>query len=290
MLERLKSIFSPGILSKYETTAAVSKHRLYALSSGRCRRTLRPVFIKQYTEEGVEVERKLDTLYRGRPLAETLLGLRHANLVRTIDVEANGAKRIEVLEGADGASLLDALGQGMLTPQQLMDAVIAAGEGVGYLHSQGLLHRMLTPEGITVSEAGAVVNDLSLLMDIEKAKYAGTMSGATRYSAPEIIKRAPADARSDIFSLGAILYESLSGMPIFANATGFERLLRVMNSKASSVSDHNAYVDGELDRVVMKAVARKPEERYDAMGEFLDELREAPVPEKLGFHAPAYAA
>ncbi len=290
MLERLKSIFSSGILSKYEVTGKVKENHLYNLSSGRCRSSLRPVLIKEYTPEGIDVEKKLDALFRSRPLTDTLVSLRHPRIVRTLDAQANGTKRTEVFEAPGGASLLGALGRGELDPAGLLEAVIEAGEGIAHLHSLGLLHRMLTPEGIVVGSGGAMVTDLSLLMDAEKAKYAGTMSGVTSYSAPEIIRRAPADVRSDVFSLGAVLYEGLGGMPIFANTAGFERLLRVMNSKAESISQHNAHVAPELEDVVMKAVARNPAERFATMGNFLEALRGAPAPEKLGFHAPAYAA
>jgi hypothetical protein len=63
-----------------------------------------------------------------------------------------------------------------------------------------------------------------------------------------------------------------------------------MNSKPENIAQHNAHVAPELENVVMKAVARYPAERYADMSEFLEALRGAPVPEKLGFHAPAYAA
>jgi serine/threonine-protein kinase len=290
MLERLKSMFSSGILSEYEVTGRVKDNHLYNLSSGRCRRSLRPVLIKEYTPEGIEVEKKLDTLFRSRPLADTLLSLRHPRIVRTVGTQANGAKRIEIMAAPGGPSLLETLGTGDVEPDGLLEAVIEAGEGIAHLHSLGLLHRMLRPEGIALGDGGAMLTDLSLLMDAAKAKCAATMSGVTRYSAPEIIRRAPADVRSDVFSLGAVLYEGLGGMPIFANAAGFERLLRVMNSKAENISQHNAHVAPELENVVMKAVARNPAERYANMSDFLEALRNAPLPEKLGFHAPAYAA
>lgn len=290
MFDRLKKMLAPGIVSKYETTGVTRRFSLYKLTRGQSRKGLRAVLIKEYSQEGLEIQRKLDRLFRTEPLAKVLPCLNDPHVVKTIEAETTESRRVEILENCSGLSLRDALAEGRLAPRELVETILDVADGLGYLHSQGFVLRHLTPESVTLTEQGAVINDLSFLMDAGKARMASTMTGVNRYSAPEIIRRSPVDHRSDIFSLGAILYEGLCGVGLFPHTTGFEKLLRVMNSTPEMISARNAYVADELERVVMKAVARAAGQRHASVGEFIAELSKAPLPEKLGFHAPAFAA
>lgn len=290
MFDRLKKMLAPGIITRYETTGSPRRSSLYKLTAGASRKELRPVLIKEYSEEGMEVQRKLDRLFRSEPLANILPCLKSPHVVKTIEAETTDSRRVEILENRSGLSLRDALAGGRLSPGELVKAILEIGEGLRYLHSQGFVLRHLTPESVTLTDRGAVISDLSFLMDAGKARMASTMTGVNRYSAPEIIRRSPVDHRSDIFSLGAILYEGLCGVGLFPHTTGFEKLLRVMNSTPEMISARNAYVTDELERVVMKAVARAAGERFASVREFIAELSKAPLPEKLGFHTPAFAA
>ena len=290
MFDSIRKMFSNGILSAYERTGKPRRFSLYGISPGRSRKTLRPVLIKEYSEEGMEVEKKLDSLYRARPLAEILPELRNPHIASTLEAETTDTRRVEIIDPVPGPTLREIMGRGEMTPRDFIDCILQAARGLSHLHSLDLVHRGLTPDVITVGEAGAKITDLSFLMDAGKAHHGSTMTGASRYSAPEILKRAPIDARSDIFSLGAILYEGVCGAPIFPHASGFERLLRVMNSKPDEPSEKNCFVNDQLNAVIMKAVAKNPAERYAAVDEFISALEAAPLPEKLGHHAPAYAA
>lgn len=290
MFDRIKKLFSTGVLARYERTGKPVPGVLCGISTARCRRTLRPVLIKEYTHEGVAVEKKLDTLYRSRPLAELLPELHSRNIAATIEAEADDARRFEVLEAVSGPTLRELMDRAEMTPREFTNCIVQAGEGLSYLHSLNLVHRALTPGAIRVCGDGAKIGGLSFLMDAHKSRQGSTMTGISPYSAPEVLRRAPVDTRSDIFSLGAILYEGVCGVPIFPHASGFERLLRVMNSKPDAPAGKNCFVSDDLAAVIMKAVANDPAERYARVDELLKALKAAPLPEKLGCHAPAYAA
>lgn len=291
MFDRLKRMIAGSILSQYTIEGATREYPMYALSPGRSKKTLQSVIVKKYTPEGIETEKRLDSIFRRRPLDVILPELRCPSIVTMLETETGEVRRVEILDTAGGESFSDLVRERRMTPQMLWKAAGQIGRGLAYLHSLGLIHRGLIPEVLITEPSGDwKILDLSFVMDEEHAKHGSTMRGVTSYSAPEIIRRAPVDRRSDVFSLGAILYEVICGMPLFPSAGGFERLMRVMNSKPVEISERNACVEHELDRVIMKAVARTPNERYQDIAEMMADLEKAPLPEKLGFHAPAFAA
>ncbi|MCD6406127.1 MAG: protein kinase [Planctomycetes bacterium] len=291
MFDRLKRMIAGSILSQYTIEGGVREYSVYTLSPARSKKTLRSVLVKKYTPEGIETEKRFDSLFRRRPLDVILPDLGCPSIVTTLETETCDIRRVEILDTAGGESFCDLARERRITPQILWKAASQIGQGLAYLHSVGLIHRGLTPEVLVAEPSGDwKILDLSFVMDEEHAKRGVTTRGITPYSAPEIIRRAPVDRRSDVFSLGAILYEVICGTPLFPNAGGFERLMRVMNSKPVEISERNAYVEHELDRVIMKAVAKTPNERYQDIAEMMNDLEKAPLPEKLGFHAPAFAA
>ncbi len=291
MFEAIRSMFAGGALSRYSVEGAKVKRSLYTLSRGRSKKTMQAVWVKVYTPEGVAVERKFDTLYRSEPLAGMLAHMRNKAILSTLECEEGEGKRLEILEGYYEPSLRELMDDGGISAADFSRVVRQVGEGLSYLHGQGLVHRGLCPETIAVGSGGeAKITDLSLVMDAEKSKHGSTMKGVTAYSAPEILRRRSVDARSDVFSLGAIMYEVISGASLFPNSVGFERLVRVMNSKPVELCERNGYVGEELDAVVMKAVANDPKERYGSVAELVEAFEAAGVPERLGGHVPAFAA
>jgi serine/threonine-protein kinase len=130
------------------------------------------------------------------------------------------------------------------------------------------------------------------MMDTAKAVSSGTTVGPVGYVAPEVIGRRGADARSDVYALGAICYEMLCGSHLFPNARGYEGLVRMMNTKPVSLAERGADCPAELEAVIMKAVEKRPADRFQTMDEMLAALAAAPVPRTLGLHTrtPAFAA
>jgi eukaryotic-like serine/threonine-protein kinase len=293
MFDKLKALFSHGILDKYMVERTVQKHSFYTVSAGRDRKTMHPVLLKVFTQEGAELEVKLDHLYRERPSAEVLPEIKSRYIVSTLEVGQCDGKRVEVLEFIAVPSLRDRMDKKQLATGDFKNLVTHVAYGLSYLHSLGFIHRGLAPEGIAVADGGdAKLTDLSLMMDAAKAAVSGTTIGPVGYVAPEVIARRGSDARSDVYSLGAVCYELLCGSHLFPNARGYEGLLRMMNTKPVPLTERGADVPTELEAVVMKAVERFPKDRFQTMDEMLAAFASAPAPRTLGNHprTPAFAA
>jgi|GEM_PF-6122421 len=291
MFERLRDIFHGGISTRYSTEGVILRHPFYTIAAGRDKKTMRPVLIKTYTDEGMDVQLKLDANYRERTLAEALPELANRFVAKTIETGKIGGKRVEVLEAAPTRALRECFEQKTLSNKAFKRAILEVCEGVAYLHSRGLVHRGLSPDAITVTDAGdAKIIDLSLVMDASKMHASGTMVGPLGYVAPEIIRRGAVDARCDIYSLGAICYEMFSGALPFPRGVGYEGLIKMINGRPVPLSERNDEVPPELERVVMKAIAKRPEDRYQTAEEMAVALSAVPLPETRRERTPASAA
>lgn len=293
MFEKIRSIFSHGILGRYNIEREIARHPFYSISAARDRKTMRPALLKIYTPEGCDLETKLDRLYRVRPIADVLPEIKSRYIVETLEAEHSDARRVEALEFVTVPSLRERLDKKQLAAADFKNLVMHAGYGLAHLHSLGFVHRGLAPEGIAVADGGdAKLMDLSLMMDMAKAAISGTTVGPAGYVAPEVIARHGADVRSDVYALGAICYEMLCGVHLFPNARGYEGLLKMMNTRPATLSERGAEVHPELEAVVMKAVERHPRDRFASIDDMLKAFAAAPMPKKLGSNqsAPAYAA
>jgi serine/threonine-protein kinase len=116
------------------------------------------------------------------------------------------------------------------------------------------------------------------------------MGGPTGYVAPEVIRRGPVDARSDIYSLGAVCYEAFSGTLPFPRGGGYEGLVKMINSRPTPLSERNAEVGPELNAVVMKALAKTPEARWQTVEDLMERLAAVALPEGIRAKVEAVAA
>ena len=284
-------MFEQGLLGKYEAGTAVLSSPFFTLQSARDRKSMRPVTLKVYTPDGVDLEAKLDRLYRKRPLCEMLGEIHNPAIVKTLECGDSHGKRVEILEPLLGTTLRARLEHGRPSSSEVRSITIALGEALVYLHSIGILHRGLSPDAVMIAPGGeAKIADMSLVMDISHASAGGTVVGPVGYTAPEVIARRPADAASDVYSLGALVYEMLAGRRLHANVRGYEGLLRLMNSKPIPLSERNPLVSPVLEAIVMKAVERKVEDRYQTVEAFLEAFAATPLPDAHGAHAKAFAA
>ena len=197
--------------------------------------------------------------------ARTLAKLNHPNIVTVHDSGiANGWCYI-VMEYVDGVTLREAIRSGQLSPEQSLNLVPVLCDALKTAHQQGIVHRDIKPENILLTSAGvAKIADFGIakLLDGDASFNAGTR----RYMAPEQVHGEGVDHRADIYSLGVVLYELLTGK------TPEDEF--VPPSEAASV-------DRRIDRVVKKTLERKPEYRYQDVREIAEELerlREDDIP------------
>jgi len=291
MLDRIKNLFAGGILARYKPEATVLRQVFFTISAARDAKTMRPVLVKVYTDEGMEVENKLDKNFRREPLGEILPGLVNRHIVKTIETGSDHGRNVEILEAAPATTLRELMDTRRLAGKDFKRIIMQVGEALSYLHHEGFIHRAISPEAIVVSAEGdAKIIDMSLIMDADLTVGGGTMVGPSGYVAPEIIRRGAIDARSDIYALGVIMYEFIAGARPFPQGHGYEGLLKIINTKPLPLIERKTNVSADLNAVVMKALARKADERFATVDEMLAAFAAAPMPENNHTNAPSFVA
>jgi serine/threonine-protein kinase len=205
-------------------------------------------------------------------------GLNHPNIVTVYDAGKAGDVVYMAMEYIQGVELrtLFVEGQAMGVPQALSIAAQVA-EGLGYAHQQGVVHRDIKPANIMVVSDGPVkITDFGIARMRASADLTqtGVMLGSPKYMSPEQVIGKRADHRSDIFSLGVILYEMLTGAAPFAGENVTALMYQIVNFAPPAPSTVNSQVPEMLDFVVAKMLAKPLEDRYQDAREVARDLRE----------------
>jgi tetratricopeptide (TPR) repeat protein/predicted Ser/Thr protein kinase len=195
-----------------------------------------------------------------------------------------------VMELVKGTRLTDLMHGGTLTLKRAVGIIADVTEALAEAHHHGVVHRDIKPSNVLVNERGDVkVLDFGLAKQLSEEPLqptdagaqallaartrSGTVVGTPLYLSPEQARGGAVDGRSDLFALGALLYECVAGKPAFGGAGALEIVGQVLHVNPPPPSRVNPRVPKELDRVVMKALAKKPEARYQSAVEMLADLR-----------------
>ncbi|MDQ4149034.1 MAG: protein kinase, partial [Actinomycetota bacterium] len=233
---------------------------------------------------------------RFRREAQAAAAVGHPNLVSVFDTGSEDDLHYIVMEYVEGKTLEEALRNGPLDPASARRIAAAVCSGLAVAHSKGIVHRDIKPANIMLERDGNVK-----LMDFGIAKAetgpdlteAGLVLGTVTYLSPEQARGEPVDARSDLYSLGCVLYEMLTGRAPLAGRTLLEIAQKLSTETPSPPSQFNPSVPAELDDVVMRALAKSPSDRYDnalAMKHDLEALDEASNRRRAGIPAVAEPA
>jgi serine/threonine protein kinase len=202
--------------------------------------------------------------------------LQHPNIVPIFDAGEEDGRRYVVTEHVHGARTLSAYCRpGSLLPiDQVVAIMYKCAKALHYAHSRGVVHRDIKPSNILLTQEGDVrIVDfgIALVADSDVSRLEG-VAGSPAYMSPEQVQGLELDARSDLYSLGAVMYEMLSGQrPFRAGALG--KLLRqVVQSEAESLRSIRPEIPEELEEVVKRALLKEPGQRYRTGTEFAAEL------------------
>lgn len=221
-----------------------------------------------------------DTSFVGRFYREAriMAKLDHPNILRCYGVGEENGWHYLAMEFIDGASMQSWLKQlGKIPVGDALHVTIACCQAMQHAHDQGLIHRDIKPDNILITTKGVVkVADMGLAKALDDdlgLSRTGTGAGTPHYMAPEQAHDAKhVDARSDIYSLGCMLYSFLAGKPPFAAETYVDLILEKQKGKYPPVRRSNSTVPERLDLMIDKAIAPKPESRYKSCAEFAKEL------------------
>jgi formylglycine-generating enzyme required for sulfatase activity/serine/threonine protein kinase len=214
--------------------------------------------------------------------ARAVARLRHRNILTVFDYGRQGDMFYLVMEYVSGGTLMGRLGW----PQDLtyaVNIVSQVGDALAHAHRQGMIHRDVKPGNILMAE-----EDWPLLSDFGLAKMvedsiqltaSGASVGTPQYMSPEQARGLEVDRRTDIYSLGTVLYEAVTGRPPFGTDSPMAVILRQINEPITPPHILRSDLPKEVERVILKALAKSPADRYQRMEEFLADLQETcPLP------------
>ncbi len=194
------------------------------------------------------------------------LSLSHPNIVKALKAGEEGGLLYYVMEFAEGKALSD-VGSSPLEEKRIIHLGIQAADALAYAHERGLVHRDVKPGNFILSSRGTLkLLDLGLAKQQqsgEELTVAGSVFGTPNYISPEGVHDSKAvDARSDIFSLGATLYRLAAGKPPFTGVNAVMIMDQVCNHPPAPLRDLNPGSSEGLEEVILKAMAKQPDQRY----------------------------
>jgi serine/threonine-protein kinase len=215
---------------------------------------------------------------RFRREAQAAAGIPHPNVVMVHDAGEDKGRLYLVMELVDGCPLSELLKERRLTLKELLRILEKAARGVAAAHEKGIVHRDLKPSNILVGEGGeAKVADFGLahLLDsTARLTKTGSSLGTPLYMSPEQVEGRAKDIspRTDVYSLGAILYEIVTGHVPHEGETMMEIYGRIVHDDPKSMTSWNAATPPDLQTVALKALEKDPERRYSSAKDFADDL------------------
>jgi len=215
-------------------------------------------------------------VHRFRREAQAAARLNQPNIVGVYDTGADDGTQYIVMEFIEGRTLAEFIGAGRSpTPVQAAEIAQKICDAIAAAHAQGVIHRDIKPGNVMVTRDGTVkVMDFGIARTLgpETAPQTSAVLGTASYLSPEQAQGTPVDARTDIYSLGAVLYELLTGRPPFMGDSPVAVAYKQVNETPALPSSLNPAVPAPLDAVVMKALSKNPSNRYQSADEFSADL------------------
>jgi len=208
--------------------------------------------------------------------AQTAAGLSHPNICTIHEIDEENGKSFIAMEYVKGQSLKAKIERGPLEEQEVLDLAIQVAEGVEEAHKRGIIHRDIKSANIMITEKGQ-----AKVMDFGLAKVKGTTIltregttlGTVAYMSPEQARGEEVDHRTDIWSLGVVLYEMLSGELPFKGDRDASILYSVVHEEPRPLKEIKRDIPPELQQIINRAMKKKPGSRYSSAAEMITDLR-----------------
>jgi dipeptidyl aminopeptidase/acylaminoacyl peptidase len=227
-----------------------------------------------------------DRLRRFEQEALATAALNHPNILAVFDIGTHEGAPYVVSELLEGETLRERLRSGAIAVRKTLDYALQIAHGLGAAHAKGIVHRDLKPENIFLTKDGRVkILDFGLakltqtepgvhtsLPTMTHATEAGVVMGTAGYMSPEQVRGVAVDARSDIFSFGAILYEMISGKRAFHRETAADTMSAILKEDPADLSETNRNVSPALERIVQHCLEKNPEQRFHSASDIAFDL------------------
>jgi len=272
-------------LGPYEIVSRIGAGGMGEVWKGRDTRLERSVAIKVLSKN---LAASPDVRQRFEREAKTISQLSHPHVCALHDVGRDGDVDYLVMELLEGETLSDRLARGALPLEQTLRYGAQIADALDKAHRQGIVHRDLKPGNVMLTKTGVKLLDFGLARSAPGASAAGSLTasptqanlteegtilGTFQYMAPEQLEGRPADARTDIFALGATLHEMATGRKAFSGATQASLISSILRDEPPPISQAQPMSPPSLDRVVRACLAKDPEDRWQSAGDVAKELR-----------------
>jgi serine/threonine protein kinase len=247
----------------------------------------RDVAVKIIRKTAFSAEILEKVLARFEREAKSLAKLTHPNIVKVHDYGDHEGSPYLVLEYLPGGTLKQALGK-PIPWQDALQLLLPIARGLAYAHQRGIIHRDVKPANILITESGEpLLSDFGIakLLENEDGQTltgSGVGIGTPEYMSPEQGAGKAVDARADIYSLGIVLYEMLTGRKPYTADTPMAVVLKQMTDPLPRPSDVNREIPSPVEKILIKALAKKPQDRYESMNDFIQVMEACLVRKPAG--------
>jgi len=286
----------PGqVLGSYEITSFIGRGGMGEVYLAEDKRLRRKVALKLLPSS---VTKDISRLHRFEQEARAASALNHPNIIAIYEVIETNGTLIMATELVEGETLRQRLNSGALSLNEVLNIAIQIAGALSAAHKAGIIHRDIKPENIMIRPDGYVkVLDFGLAKLTEPSSPqlfteastqkvrtgSGVVIGTIGYMSPEQARGQSVDARSDIFNLGAVIYEMVTGQKPFPGETPSDTLAAILKSEPPALSQVDPQTPAELERIVTKALRKDREERYQVVKDLLLDLKS--LKEEIDFQA-----
>ena len=209
--------------------------------------------------------------------ANSASALRHPNIVEMYDVGEDNGKYFIVMEYVNGKTLKSLIKKrGALNLTEAIDIMLQITSGIACAHESYIIHRDIKPQNVLILEDGRVkITDFGIALALNNKEITQTNSvmGSVHYLPPEQASGNSATVKGDIYSIGILMYELLTGKVPFKGDNAVEIALKHMKNPLPSVREENPNIPQSVENIILKATAKNPKNRYDTVAEMYEDLR-----------------
>ena len=257
------------VIGNYKIVEKIGEGGMGAVFRGLDTMLEREVAIKMLRPE---LASQPDVLERFRTEAVTLAKLNHPNIATLYSFLRDGDDYFMVMEFVRGQTIDDLVRRfGAMTVDRAVPLLCQALDGIDHAHRMGIIHRDIKPANMMLTDSGSLkVMDFGIARVLGSARLTrqGNVVGTIEYMSPEAVRGLEVDARSDVYSLGILLYEMLTGRVPFDSDSEFEMMKAQVEQAPVPPRTFTTSIPIEVEQAIMRSLAKKPEARFQTAGEF----------------------